>query len=72
MQNSIGGSSRIRPRHSVPISTKNTNPVGIEINSVLSIVGRSRDVFAPDQYRWCIHTAMLRMKMPISPPTTSL
>ena len=47
--NSIGGSRRIRPRHSVPISAKKISPVGIEISSVSSMIGVSSEVFAPDQ-----------------------
>ncbi len=47
--NSIGGSNRIRPRHSVPISARKMRPVGIEMISVLIIIGSVERRLAPDQ-----------------------
>ena len=52
--NSIGGSNRSRPRHSVASQMKNKTPVGIEINSVVTLKNGSSTV--PVANMWCAHT----------------
>ena len=52
--NSIGGSNRSCPRHSVASQMKNKTPVGIEINSVVTLKNGSST--APVANMWCAHT----------------
>ena len=52
--NSMGGSKRSRPRHSVPSQMKNSTPVGIEISSVVTLKNGSST--APVANMWCAQT----------------
>ena len=55
IENSIGVSKVIWPRHIVPIQLKNLMPVGTAIRNVMNEKNGSST--APVAYMWCAHTA---------------
>ena len=67
--NSIGGSKRSLPFHSVPSQMKKSTPVGIEISSVVTLKNGSST--APVANMWCAQTlnerAVIRRNDRITP-----
>ena len=55
-QNSIGTSKRIFAFHKVPSVTRNKNPVGMEISSVVNMKSGLMSGLMPLWNRWCCQT----------------
>ncbi len=64
---SIGTVTQTRPRQSVPNAVRNTNPVGIEISSVVAMYQKRSSGAQPETNSWCAQTRKLRTTTPRMP-----
>ena len=71
-QKSIGTSNRIFAFQSVPRVTRKRKPVGIEINSVVSMKSGRMSGLMPLWNRWCCQTKKLSSATPIMPAAAIL
>ncbi len=69
---SIGGSKRIFAFQRVPKVTRNKNPVGIEISSVVSMNSGRMSGLIPLWKRWCCQTKNESRATPIMPAAATL